>query len=554
VNKDVVVIGSGGAGLSAAITAAKAGLDVLVVEKTEFFGGATALSGGGLWIPSNSLAKQAGLQDSQAEGASYIRNLVGDIVREDVVDAFVSNGHKMIDYLISETDVAFALHHNEPDYYQQHEGAKLDGRLLSPVCFDGRPMGDMLLKIRPPLKEFNAPMGFMLSFEDIPHMMAIGKSLASTVHVLKMVARYAMDRLRYPRGTHLTMGNALVGRLLVSAQKAGVELWNNTPMLRLIEADGKVSGVEVERNGQTERINCRAVVLASGGFSASLEMRKQFIPYAEQHVSFLPDGNTGDGLQRAMDVGAELEIGNHDDAAYTVMSVLHKPDGTLGKYPHVFMDRSKPGCIAINAAGKRFGNEAAAAFVKAMHDSGSVPAHLVCDHPFIKKYGLGLVFPGGIGLGKLIKAGYIIKGETLTELAEKIGADAAAMVATVNQHNHYAVAGHDPDFLKGDSVVDQALGDPEHQPNPCLGEIKAGPFYAVQIFPGDGSTTLGLNVNANAQVLDKTSHQPITGLYACGLDMNVLWRGREPSHGSYNGLSMTFGYVAGNHIAQQTEA
>jgi succinate dehydrogenase/fumarate reductase flavoprotein subunit len=548
--RDVVIVGSGGGGLTAAITAAKAGLDVLVVEKTEYFGGTTALSGGGIWIPGNSLAAREGSKDTAAAGARYIRNLVGAIVHEDILEAFVGNGAAMVDFLHANSEVRFALHHNEPDYFQELDGATLDGRLMSPVNFDGRSLGPLLPQIRPPLKEFNAPLGFMISFADIPHLMNVGKSLKSTVHVLKLVARYRLDLLRYPRGTHLTMGNALIARLLQSAATAGVTLWLRSPLTRLISEGGRVTGIEVQREGQTQTIRARrGVVLASGGFSASLEMRRQFLPYADQHVSLLPDGNTGDSLRSALSLGAEFDVGNHADAAYTVVSVLHKPDGTLGKYPHVFMDRPKPGCIAVNSHGKRFGNEADADFVKAMHRTASVPAHLICDHRFIKKYGLGLVFPGGTGLNKLIKAGYIITDDTLAGLATKIGADGPNLQQTVAASNRYAAEGSDPEFHKGDSPVNRALGDGEHTPNPCLGPIDAAPFYAVKIFPGDGSTMLGLKTNASAQVLNKNSGQPMPGLYACGLDMNALWRGLEPSHGSYNALAMTFGYVAANHIA-----
>jgi succinate dehydrogenase/fumarate reductase flavoprotein subunit len=549
--KDVVIVGSGGGGLTAAITAAKAGLDVLVVEKTQYFGGTTALSGGGIWIPGNSLAARAGSKDSADAGARYIRNLVGNIVHEDVLQAFVHQGAAMVDFLHANSDVRFELHHNEPDYYQNLDGATLDGRLMSPISFDGRSLGPLLAQIRPPLKEFNAPLGFMISFPDIPHLMNVGKSLKSTLHVLKLFARYRLDLLRYPRGTHLTMGNALVARLLRSASAAGVELWLQAPMTRLIREGERVVGIEISRGGQVQVVRARrGVILASGGFSASLDMRRQFLPYADQHVSLLPDGNTGDSLRAALDVGAQLDLGNHADAAYTVISVLHKPDGSLGKYPHVFLDRPKPGCIAVNAHGERFGNEADADFVKAMHRTNSVPAHLICDHRFIKKYGLGLVFPGGAGLGKLLKAGYVISADTLDGLAEKIGADAENLHKTVATSNRYAAQGSDPDFHKGDSPVNRALGDAAHLPNPCLGPIETAPFYAVKIFPGNGSTMLGLRTNAAAEVLAKDSDRVIPGLYACGLDMNALWRGLEPSHGSYNGLAMTFGYVAATHLAQ----
>lgn len=536
--------------MSAALTAAHAGLDVLVLEKTQYFGGTTAISGGGIWIPANSIAAREGIEDTPEAAADYIAGVVGDSVRTDVLDTFVNSAPRMLDFHLENSGLDFTINETEPDYYQDVEGATLKGRLLNPVDYDGRKLGDDLLRIRPPLEEFNAPMGFMVSFDDIPHLMNVGKSFKSTWHVMKMAGRYAKDRLRYPRGTHLTMGNALIGRMLHQARTAGITLFNETPMTRLVSEDGRVVGVEIERQGKKEIIRARrGVVLASGGFSASLEWRRKYIPYPEHHVSFLPEGNTGDGLQSALDLGAELEEGNHGNAAYTIMSVYEKPDGTLGKYPHVFLDRPKPGCIAVNSKGERFGNEAAVDLHRAMHDTGTVPAHLICDHKFIKKYGLGLVLPGGLRLGKLLKAGYIIRGDTLEQLAENIGADPAGLRATVEQYNQYAAEGVDPDFHKGDSAVDRALGDPDHKPNPCLGPIEKGPFYAVKIFPGDGSTMLGLKVDDRTRVLKGETGEPIAGLFACGLDMNVLWRGREPAHGSYNGLGLTFGYVAARTAA-----
>jgi succinate dehydrogenase/fumarate reductase flavoprotein subunit len=546
---DVVVVGSGCSGLTAAITAAKGGLDVILVEKSEYFGGTTAWSGGGLWIPGNSLAAQQGYGDSAEQAAIYLHNLVGDIIHEDILSSFLSNGPKMVDFLCANTDVELALQHGEGDYYQELEGAAMDGRLLGTLPYDGRKLGAYLTQIRPPLQEFNAPFGFMVGFPDLPHLLNVGKSFASTAHVAKMVLRYGRDRIRHPRGTALTMGNALVARLLKSALTAGVTLWREAPMRRLLVEAGRVVGVEVQHDGQDESIRVRkGVVLASGGFHSNVEMRREFIPYPEQHVSMMPDTNVGDGLAAAQAAGAELDLGNHANASYAIVSVLHKKDGTLGKYPHVFLDRPKPGYIAVNENGERFGNEAAANLVEAMHTTGAVPAHLLCDHTSIKKYGLGLVYPGGIRLKSLVKAGYIIKGETLDELAEKIGVNPTNLRETVEKFNRNAELGHDPDFGKGDSEVDRALGDPKHTPNPCLGPIETAPFYAVQIFPGGASTMLGLKVNGDAQVLHKDSGDAIPGLYACGVDMNALWRGREPSHGSYLALGMTFGYVAANSI------
>lgn len=549
---DVVVVGSGGAGLSTALVSAQKGLSVLVVEKTQYFGGTTAISGGGIWVPGNHLALEAGLKDSPEDGFSYIEGLVEDRLRADILRTYVDNAHEMVRYMHDNTDVRFSLHDDQPDYYLDLPGAKTDGRVLDPVDFDGRQAPEDLVAIRPPLKEFNAPMGFMVGFPDIPHLMNAKKSIKSLFHVLKMVGRYVKDRISYPRGTHLTMGNALIARLMYSAQKAGVELQNNTAMTDLLTEDGKVVGVELEHNGVKTKVTAKkAVVLASGGFSQNEEMRKKFIPYPESHVSFLPEGNTGDGIAAAEKVGGGLEEGNYHNAAWAVLSVLKEPNGNVRKQPHVMLDRTKPGCIAVNDKGERFVNECAANFVEAMHDTASVPAHLVCDHKFIKKYGLGLVMPGGMGLGKMIKAGYVITAPTVEGLAEKIGADKNGLLETVKKHNTYAEQGKDPDFGKGDTEADTCWGDLEHSPNPCLGPIATGPYYAVKIFPGDGSTTLGLKVSDSAEVLDAEGN-PVGGLYACGLDMNVLWRGREPSHGSYNGLSLTFGYVIANHLANSS--
>ncbi|MCU1692313.1 MAG: FAD-binding dehydrogenase [Frankiales bacterium] len=550
VEVDVVVVGSGCAGLTAALTAADGGLDVLVLEKSDVVGGTTAWAGGGIWVPGNSPAAAAGFQDSPEAGARYVRALVGDIVREDVLEAFVHGAREMVDFLHSRTPyVRFALHAGEADYRQDLDGAVLDGRLLSPVPFDGRTMGERLAHLRRPLKEFNAPFGFMVSFDDVPHLLRVRSSLTSARHVAAMVLRYGRDRLRHPRGTRLTMGNALAARLYESALAAGIDVRRSAPVQRLLVEDGRVTGVEVQVGGRTQTVRARrGVVLASGGFSGSLEMRRQFLPYPEHHVSLMPDSNTGDGMRAALDVGGELELGNHANASYAVMSVLHKRDGTLGKYPHVFLDRPKPGYIAVDAQGRRFGNEASGSLVKAMHDTGAVPAHLVCDAVAIKKHGLGLVLPGGLRLKAMVRDGYVLQADTLEELAGKIGVPPAALAETVAANDRYAAEGVDPEFGKGATEVDRALGDPTHRPNPCLGPISTAPFYAVQVFPGGSSTMLGLKTDAAARVLDKDTGRPVPGLYACGLDMNALWRGREPAHGSYIALGMTFGHLAGRDL------
>lgn len=549
---DVIVVGSGGAGLATAVIAAHEGLKVLVAEKGDNFGGTTALSGGGIWVPLSSAAIKAGFRDNREVVRSYVQKVVGDSLELAQLDAFLDAAPKMVDYFDARTAVKFALQPGFPDWAMDVEGAVEDGRLLSPVEYDGRELGEYFPRLKTPLSEFNAPGGFMVGINDMPHLDNVTKSFKSFCYMAKLLGRFAIDRLRYPRGTRLTMGNALAARLLRSALDAGVTLWDKSPVVELLRDGERISGVVLERNGeQVEVLARRGVMLASGGFSANPQMRAQFIPFAEHHVSLVPDTNTGDGINMAKAAGAEMEWKNVSNGAWTVMSLATDSDGKVIKFPHIFLDRSKPGCIAVNKDGQRFTDEATLDMVKDMHASGSVPAHLVCDHKFIKKYGLGLVKPGGLGLKKWINAGYIITAPTLAELAQKIGCNAANLEDSAARMTRYAAEGHDPDFGKGGNASDRSMGDPHHKPNPCLGPVSSAPFYAVQILPGDSTTTLGLKVDDHARVLD-SSGVPIPGLYAAGLDMNSLWRGAPPANGGNNTLSLTFGYLAAMNMVSRT--
>lgn len=550
---DVIVVGSGGGGLCAATVAAQRGLNVLLAEKSAWFGGTTALSGGGIWAPCNSLATAAGLSDDRTLARRYVHEAVGPTVRSDLVDAFLEAVPRMVDYLHAHTAVRFGLQLGFPDWHPKAEGFSASGRLLSPVEFDGRELGPHFDELRWPLSEFNAPGGFMIGLGDMPHIANIKTSFASASHMGKLLLRFAKDRLRYRRGTRLTMGNALAGRLLLSALDAGVTLWRNAPMTRLLMENGAVVGAMIEREGQPVEVRARrGVILATGGFSANGAMRRQYIPYPDQHVSLVPESNTGDGLQEGLQAGGQFDGDNISNAGWVVVSVLEQTDGSVRKFPHLFLDRGKPGCIAVNSDGKRFGNESTTNLVEPMHRTGSVPAHLICDHPFIKKYGLGLVRPGGIGLKRMLAAGYVTSAPTLEALAATIGANATNLKETVHRFNAQAAAGVDDDFARGSDPGDFAMGDMHHKPNPCLGPLEQPPFYAVRIFPGDTTTTVGLRVDSKARVLG-TDDQPIDGLHAVGLDMNSLWRGRAPAAGSNNTLGLTFGFIAAETLADKSE-
>ena len=546
---DVIVVGSGAAGMTSALRAAKSGLEVAVLEKADHFGGTTALSGGGVWIPGSRQASAAGIEDSVDNARRYVLDVVGETADVSLIDAYLANGPEMVGWLEENTEVRFVLAPPMSDWYPEAPGAKANGRLLSPQEYDGKKLGRHFSELAPAREEFNAPGGFMIDLFDLPHIAQL-PSARSLLHMGRLGLRFGLDRLRgYPRGARLTMGNALAARLLRSALAEDVVLRMGAPVQALLDEGRRITGVRLA-GGETLGARC-GVVLASGGFSANEQLRRAYMPFPEHHVSILPHHNTGDGMNMALDAGAALGGETHANGVWSVVSKLTRPDGYVARYAHL-IDMSKPGCVAVDAQGERFGNEASVHFVEAMHASGAVPAHLVADAAFVKTYGLGMVFPGGGGLRKLVAAGYLFEAPTLGELAVRIGVDPDGLQRTADKVNQYAETGIDPDFGKGASEIDREMGDPRNRPNPCLGPIRQGPFYAVRIYPGDGSTTVGLKIDPHCRVLDDQG-RPLLGLYAAGLDAHSIWRGRSPAHGCNVGPAMVLGYIAGKALAAEAE-
>jgi succinate dehydrogenase/fumarate reductase flavoprotein subunit len=529
------------------LVAAKAGLKVAVLEKADCFGGTTAISGGGIWIPDSQQAREAGVQDSADLARSYVMGVVGNRAEKALIDAYIDTGPQMVDWLAANSAVHFLLSPPSSDWYPDVPGAADHGRLLSPAEFDGKQLGKNFDRLSCPREEFNAPGGMMIDLFDLPYIERL-PAPGALWHMAKIAIRFALDKKKLGRGSRLTMGTALAGRLLHSALAAGVDLYENAPVEGLLVAQGRVTGVRARVNGKdTELKAAKGVILASGGFSANAEMRKAYIPFAEQHVSILPYNNTGDGISAATAAGAAMGAENHVNAVWAVVSKRTRADGYVERFAHL-MDMSKPGCIAVNKQGARFGNEASVHFVEAMHANGAVPAHIIANAKFVKKYGMGLVLPGGGKIKEMVACGYMKTGATLSELASQIGVDPAGLEATVAKVNADAATGKDSQFGKGETQIDIEIGDLKHKPNACFGAMGDGPYYAIEIYPGDGSTTVGVRIDDQCRVLNQDG-APVAGLWAAGLDANSIWQGKSPAHGCNVGPAMVTGFIAGQSIA-----
>ena len=553
---DLLIAGAGPAGMTAALVASLNGLTVLLCEKSGQVGGTGSTSAGTLWIPGNHQSQRAGFDDSAARAADYLDALVGNAANRDQRAAFLRSGPAVIDWLEQNTEVKFLPCGRHPDYRGNMKGAAVAGRAIIPQPFDGRRLGADFAKLRPPIAEYMLFGGMMIGKADIPPLVGRFRSLGNFVYAAKLMARYLADRLRYPRGTRLMMGNALVARLFYSLRKRGVEIVFDAPIAAFDVRDGRVTGATINTAHGAISVTARkGVVLATGGYGHNKKYREAFMPRPVPARSMASEFNQGDGIALGERLGARIAAGEHRRSGlWTPVSVTPRADGGTGLYPHLLLDRAKPGLIAVNAAGARFVNEAVSYhdFVEAMFDanatSPSIPCYLICDAPFIRQYGLGVVYPGAGNLRRLLKAGYLKRGDTLDALAAQLGIDAAGLRRTVERYNGFVATGIDPDFGKGETELNRFNGDETHQPNPCIGALQTAPFYGLAIWPAEIAVSTGLSTDANARVLNNDG-APIEGLYACGNDMASIMRGTYPGPGTTLGPGMVFAYRAAMHAA-----
>jgi succinate dehydrogenase/fumarate reductase flavoprotein subunit len=546
---DVLVAGSGAGGLAAAVAARRHGLEVIVAEKEPLFGGTTARSGGWLWIPNHPMQGAIGVKDSLEEASTYLLHETGEKFDPERIDAFLGAGPRMVEWFQRETAVRFDPSATFSDYHPDAPGGKPGGRAIVASAFDGRELGPMLARLRPPLPELTV-FGVMIgSGAELTHFMRWSKSLSSAAFVARRLLGHGLATLAHGRGVRLTNGNALAGRLLKSAMDAGVVLWNCSSLEGLFREGDVVRGANLKKDGKPMQVRARkGVVLACGGFPQDAARRQRLFAHGE-HFSPAPPGNTGDGLRIAEAAGARIDESLPNAAAWVPVSQVPRPDGSLGLFPH-FIDRAKPGVIAVTRQGRRFVNEGNSYhdFVQALFAQKETSAWLVTDHRAIRAYGLGFAKPWPLPLGPHLKSGYLLRGETIAALARKMRLDQNQLEQTLERYNSSAKSGSDPDFGKGSTAYNRFYGDPEIRPNPCVAPIVAPPFYAVKVVVGDLGTYAGIATNGHAQVLD-ANKRPIPGLYAAGNDALSIMGGNYPGPGITLGPAMTFGWIAGRHLA-----
>ena len=558
---DVLIVGSGAAGLAAAVTAAWHGQKVIVVEKDAVFGGATAWSGGWAWIPCNPLAKRAGIIEDVELPRTYLKHELGERYEPAMIDAFLQAGPQMVAFFEQHTRLQFADGNAIADIHGDTPGAGTGGRSVIAAPYDGREVGKLLKRLRKTMRETSFMGMPIMAGPDLAAFLNLTRSLPAAWHVTKRFSRHLKDLALHGRALQLVNGVALVARLAKSAEDLGVRLWESAPVTALIQDSSAVTGAVVKTERGEVRIHARnAVVLAAGGFANDIQRRKALFPRTptgHEHLALPPLGASGDGLTLGESAGGWVNSDLHSPVAWAPVSRVPHRDGSIGHFPHI-IERGKPGIIGVLSNGQRFVNEAngyydyVTAMVQKAPTDEPVASWLICSHAFQRRYGLGISRPFPIPVAPFIKSGYLKSANTLEDLAHACGINAAALRVTVDEYNRHAQTGQDPQMGRGSTPYNRKQGDPLHQPNPCVAPITQGPFYAVKVEPGCFGTFAGLKTNEHAQVLN-ASGQTIKGLYAAGTDMASIMGGYYPAGGINLGPALTFGYIAARHIAGVTQ-
>lgn len=541
---DVIVVGAGAGGLTAALAAAKRGLSTLLVEKAAKFGGSAARSGAGIWIPNNEIILAAGAPDTPSKAATYLSAVVGNDVPADRQAAFLDNGPRMISFVMQNSPLRFRYMDGYSDYYPELPGGIARGRSIEPDLFDGNLLGAELANLNPAYMP--VPNGQVVFSGDYKWLTLALVNAKGSAIALETYSRYtkATSEGKKP----LTMGQSLAGALRAGLLQAGVPVWLNTPLVDLRVDGGRVTGALVKKDGVDTLVMARyGVIVASGGFERNLAMRKQ---YQQEPVgtdfTLGTISNTGDGHRAGMTVGAKMAL--MDDSWWG--PVIPLP----GEPYFCLAERTLPGSIMVNQAGVRFVNEAAP-YGDAVHvmyeknaTSPDIPCWMVIDQNYRNRYLFKDLTPMLPFPDSWYQAGAVVKSSTIQGLAQKMGVPAANLQSTISRFNGFAATGKDLDFKRGDSAYDHYYTDPIIYPNSCLAPLWLPPYYAFKIQPGDLGTKGGMVTDAKARVLS-TSDAVIPGLYAVGNVSAAVMGHSYAGAGATLGPAMTFGYIAANHIA-----
>lgn len=549
---DLLVIGSGAGGLSAAVTAAHHGLRVIVAEKEPVMGGTTAWSGGWMWAPCNPVAQRAGIVEDVQAPRTYLAAVLGNDFNAERVDAFLHNAPRMVGFFERHTALEFQGGLAIPDTYGDQPGAGTGGRSVIAAPYDGRALGPLIDLLRKPMAETTFHGMTIQAGPDLRAFMTMTRSGRAFGHVTARVVRHFVDLARFGRGMQLRNGLSLVARLLRSAADAGVEFRVNADASEVLTQGGRVTGAMI--NGKAVRA-LRGVVLATGGFPHDDLRRAGLFAANDQHLTVAVPSARGDGARMGEGAGGSVETTLAAPGAWCPVSEVPRKNGKNGRFPHI-IERGKPGLIAVTRDGKRFCNEGLGYhdYVRALLDKtggSDAVSWLICTRAFQRRYGLGIARPAPVPVGAMIRSGYIIEGKTPAELARNCGIDVDGFTTMLDEYNRHAVRGEDPEFNRGTTPYMRLQGDADHGPNPCVAPIENGPFYAVKVQPGSFGTFAGLRTDGAARVLGAGG--VIDGLYAVGADMASVMGGHYPAGGINLGPAMTFGYIAGRHAAGITE-
>ena len=557
---DVVVIGTGNGGLTSAICARDGGASVLVIEKSNQYGGTSATSGGGVWIPNNRYAVAENVDDSYDDAKAYINSVSPDgMIEDDLIETYLEHGPKMIDYLHENSRVKYRNLAHYPDYFPDNPGGKEGNRSMEPEPISGTDLGDDLSFLRDQHPQTAFTMGpIRMNFTQVEGQLLLGALPGWKTLFAKLFIKYIFDlpmRLFFGwKDRRLTMGNAGIARLILSCKDRDIPIWRNTSMSEIIFTDGKVIGIKATQGERTLNIKAnKGVILASGGFEKNQELREQYLPQpTNADWSAANVHNTGDALNE----GLRLDAATHQmDTGWwsTTMKVPGQDKGWLS-----MVDKSMPGNYTVNKNGERFSNESQnyVSFVNDMFEEYAkgnpcAPCYMIFDSDFRKNRPCGPLLQASMQPDSRVPKewwdpSFLIKADTLEELAEKVGLNADGLLKTQQKVNEFSKTGNDLDFKRGDTAYDRYYGDPSVEPNPCLAPLEKGPFYCMVLYPGEMGTAGGLVIDSNARVLD-TNKNPISGLYACGNCTTALLP-KYPGPGSTLGPAMTFGYLAAKDI------